>query len=66
MLLVALILVAIALVCSLLLQINNIREVDDSREYKGIVIGKTGAVDILKEKVHVGHDDKPPLTTESS
>jgi hypothetical protein len=66
MLLVSLILVAVALVCSLLLQNHNIREVDNSREYKGIVIGKTRAVDILKEKVHVGHDGKPPVTAGSS
>lgn len=66
MLLVALILVAVALICSLLLQNHNIREVDNSREYKGIVIGRTGAIDVLKETVHVGHDGKPPATTESS
>lgn len=66
MLLVSLILVGVALVCSLLLQNHNIREVDDSREYKGIVIGKTGAVDILKEKAHAGHDGKPPVASVSS
>lgn len=52
MLLAGMILVALAFACSLLMQDLNIREVDDSREYKGIVIGKTGAVDALKEKVH--------------
>lgn len=66
MLLVALILVAVALVFSLLLQNHNIREVDNSREYKGIVIGRTGAVDILKETVHIGHDGKPSIIAKSS
>lgn len=54
MLTVALVLVAIAFLCSLLIHDHNIREVDETREYKGIVIGKTGAVDALKEKVHAG------------
>lgn len=58
MILAGLVLVSVALVISLFIQDQNIREVDDSRDYKGVVIGKTGAVDALKEKVHVGQDEK--------
>lgn len=53
MILVSLVLVSVSFVLSLLLQNHNIREVDESREYKGIVIGKASAVDDLKETAHV-------------
>jgi hypothetical protein len=66
MILAGLVLMAISLLLSLLMQNHNIREVDNSREYKGIVIGKTGAVDALKEKVQVGQDEKSNPTAESS
>jgi hypothetical protein len=56
MLLIALILEAFAIASALLIEDLNIKEVDDAREYKGIVIGKTGAVDALKGKVHAGED----------
>ncbi|CAL5872084.1 uncharacterized protein PFLUO_LOCUS6341 [Penicillium psychrofluorescens] len=56
MLLIALILEAFAIASALLIEDLNIKEVDDTREYKGIVIGKTGAVDALKGKVHAGED----------
>ena len=65
MLLVGLILVAIAFVCSLFMEDQNVKEVDENREYRGIVIGKTGAVDVLKEKVHAGQDGKPPVIEDS-
>ncbi|KAH8698608.1 putative siderophore iron transporter [Talaromyces proteolyticus] len=66
MILVGLILVAVAFLCSLLLQNFNISEVDSNREYKGIVIGKTGAVDALKDKVNMGHAEKHPTTKEDA
>lgn len=58
MILAGLVLVSVAFLISLFIHDQNIREVDESRDYKGIVIGKTGAVHALKEKVHVGHEDK--------
>lgn len=61
MILVGLVLEAVAFLCSLLIQDLNIRIVDKTREYKGMVIGKTGAVDALKDKVHTGDgNDKLP------
>ena len=65
MVLAGLVLTAVALMISLFIEDQDIREVDESRDYKGIVIGKTGAVDALKGKVHVGHDVKS-IPTESS
>lgn len=63
MILAGLVLVAVSLLCSLLLKDLNISEVDKSRDYKGVVIGKTGAVDTLKEKVHIGEGGhSAPLT----
>lgn len=66
MLLIALILEVFALACALLIQDLNVKEVDDSREYNGIVIGKTGAIDTLKGaidtlkgKIHVKRDENP-------
>ncbi len=64
MILVGLVLEAVAFLCSLLIQDLNIREVDESREYKGMVIGKSGAVDALKDKVHTGHGDDKASTAE--
>ncbi|CAK7221407.1 hypothetical protein SBRCBS47491_004520 [Sporothrix bragantina] len=58
MILAGLVLTAVAFLISLLIKDQDIKEVDESRDYKGIVIGKTGAVDTLKNKVHVGHDVK--------
>ncbi|KAJ5547927.1 hypothetical protein N7513_005161 [Penicillium frequentans] len=57
MLLIALILEVFALGSALLIQDLNVKTVDDSREYKGIVIGKTGAIDTLKGKIHVKRDE---------
>lgn len=65
MILAGLVLTVVALIISLFIQDQNIKEVDEGRDYKGIVIGKTGAVDTLKEKVHIGHDVKS-APTESS
>jgi hypothetical protein len=59
MLLIAVILEVFALFCALLIQDLNVKDVDDSREYKGIVIGKTGAIDTLKEKFHAKRDENP-------
>ncbi|KAJ5914402.1 hypothetical protein N7504_003285 [Penicillium tannophilum] len=56
-LLIALILEVFALGSALLIQDLNVKTVDDSREYKGIVIGKTGAIDTLKGKIHVKRDE---------
>lgn len=67
MLLVGLILVACAFVCSLLIEDRNIREVDASREYKGVVIGKSGTTDALKGKVTVvRQEEKTPAAEETS
>ncbi|CAK7200119.1 hypothetical protein SEUCBS139899_002809 [Sporothrix eucalyptigena] len=60
MILAGLVLVAVAFLLSLLIKDQDIREVDGSRNYKGIVIGKTGAVDTLKHKVHASHEGKSP------
>ncbi|KAJ5758798.1 hypothetical protein N7520_005954 [Penicillium odoratum] len=57
MLLIAVILEVFALGFALLIEDLNVKEVDDSREYKGIVIGKTGAVDTLKGRIHVKQDE---------
>jgi len=59
MLLISVILEVFALASALLIQDLNVKEVDDSREYKGIVIGKTGAIDTLKGKIHVKRDEAP-------
>ncbi|KAJ5833415.1 hypothetical protein N7474_001726 [Penicillium riverlandense] len=56
MLLIALILEAFAIAFAVFIEDLSIKEVDDAREYKGIVIGKAGAVDALKGKVHAGED----------
>ena len=50
MVLVGLILVAIAFVSSILIQDHDISEVDARRKYKGVVIGKTGALNVVKGK----------------
>lgn len=66
MLLVGLILVACAFVCSLLIEDRNIREVDASREYKGVVVGKSGAADALKGKVTVvRQEEKTPAVEDT-
>ncbi|KAJ5646186.1 hypothetical protein N7490_002558 [Penicillium lividum] len=57
MLLIAVILEVFALGFALLIEDLNVKEVDDSREYKGIVIGKTGAIDTLKGRIHVKQDE---------
>ncbi|CAK7205701.1 hypothetical protein SEUCBS139899_008480 [Sporothrix eucalyptigena] len=62
MILAGLILTAVAFFISLLIKDQDIRAVDESRDYKGVVIGKTGAVNTLKHKVHVGHDAKANVT----
>ena len=64
MILAGLVLVAVALLCSLLMKDLNISEVDKRRDYKGVVIGKTGAVDALKEKVHIGEEGHSAPSTE--
>lgn len=64
MILAGLVLVAVSLLCSLLLKDLNISEVDKSRDYKGVVIGKTGAVDTFKEKVHIGEGGHSAPSTE--
>lgn len=57
MLLISVILEVFALICALLIQDLNVKKVDDTREYKGIVIGKTGAIDTLKGKIHVKREE---------
>ncbi|KAJ5925244.1 hypothetical protein N7454_007883 [Penicillium verhagenii] len=66
MMLIAVILEVFALVFALLIQDLNIKEVDESRDYPGMVIGKTGAIDTLKGKIHVQRDnrDNGALATE--
>jgi len=59
MLLIALILEAFAIACAVLIEDIDVKEVDNAREYKGVVIGKTGAVDALKGKVHAGQHGDP-------
>ncbi|EED23034.1 siderophore iron transporter, putative [Talaromyces stipitatus ATCC 10500] len=66
MILAGLVLVAVALLCSLLVIDLNIMQVDESRDYKGVVIGKTGAVDALKEKVHIGEGGDSAPSKEDS
>ncbi|KAL2856435.1 major facilitator superfamily domain-containing protein [Aspergillus pseudoustus] len=51
MLKIALILQAFAFIAGLIVQDLNLKEVEEAREYDGIVIGKTGAVDAVKSKV---------------
>lgn len=48
------ILVAVSFVCFPLIEDYNTREVDNIREYKGVVIERTGVVATMKGKVHVG------------
>ncbi|KAL1895507.1 hypothetical protein Sste5346_005316 [Sporothrix stenoceras] len=55
MILTGLVLIAVALVLSLFIRDQNIAEVDESRDYKGVVIGKTGVAETVKEKVHIGY-----------
>lgn len=58
MLLVALILEVVAIACASLIEDLNIKEVDDERQYEGIVIGKAGAVyvDAAKRKIRAEAD----------
>lgn len=57
---------ACAFVCSLLIEDRNIREVDASREYKGVVVGKSGAADALKGKVTVvRQEEKTPAVEDT-
>ncbi|KAL3463894.1 major facilitator superfamily domain-containing protein [Aspergillus heterothallicus] len=51
MLLIGLILQVFATVAALLVQDFNLKEVEETRDYGGIVIGKTGAVDAVKNRV---------------
>jgi hypothetical protein len=57
LLLIAVILQAFAIVAGVLVEDLNIKEVDEAREYEGMVIGKTGAVDAVKNKVRVRGDE---------
>ncbi|KKK21304.1 hypothetical protein AOCH_000541 [Aspergillus ochraceoroseus] len=65
-LLIALILEVFALAFSLLVEDLNIRDIDNAREYNGVVFGKSGAVDALKGKIQTGqagdaeNNGKPP------
>ncbi|CEL04849.1 hypothetical protein ASPCAL05973 [Aspergillus calidoustus] len=54
LLLIAVILQAFAIVAGILVEDLNIKEVDEAREYEGMVIGKTGAVDAVKNKAMDG------------
>ncbi|KAL3486111.1 major facilitator superfamily domain-containing protein [Aspergillus germanicus] len=56
MLLIAVILQAFAIVAGVLVEDLSIKEVDEAREYEGMVIGKTGAVDAVKNRVRVRGD----------
>ncbi|KAJ0426904.1 major facilitator superfamily domain-containing protein [Aspergillus carlsbadensis] len=57
LLLIAVILQAFAIVAGVLVEDISIKEVDEAREYEGIVIGKTGAVDAVKNRVRVRGDE---------
>ncbi|KAJ5087562.1 hypothetical protein N7456_011178 [Penicillium angulare] len=56
MLLVALILEVIAIACASLIEDLDIKQIDEEREYEGIVIGKAGAVDAVKKKIHAQNE----------
>ncbi|KAL2794921.1 major facilitator superfamily domain-containing protein [Aspergillus keveii] len=57
LLLIAVILQAFAIVAGVLVEDLSIKEVDEAREYEGMVIGKTGAVDAVKNRVRVRGDE---------
>jgi hypothetical protein len=56
LLLIAVILQAFAIVAGVLVEGLSIKEVDEAREYEGMVIGKTGAVDAVKSRARVRGD----------
>jgi hypothetical protein len=50
---------AISLLLSLCMDDLNVKTLDETRDYGGVVIGKSGAVEAIKEQIRGARDDAP-------
>jgi hypothetical protein len=55
---------AISLLLSLCMEDLNVKTLDETRDYGGVVIGKSGAVEAIKEQVRGVHNGAPAMKEE--